>query len=826
MADIIEVDEFAPVPLLERGDKVLGGVGGMSNKQATALASRTHFINKRLQNLLVNSISSVNGQTGEVTLGFEDLGAEERGTALRLIDELLSQEDPFPNLLSEERAKELYIKESMANKPGGFIKLDGNGNVPASILDTIASRSEVVENEQERLALTQIDSLTICVQVDVNQVFYLNGGLDPSISGNWLAGQSTDLIGVLRVFGRTGDVVAEAGDYNADQIEETATRQFVSPEEKTEWSAKQDQLESGTNIRTINNQSLLGSGDLVITAEDLGAAAKDHTHTLEEIDGLTDVISEGVNNSIKPGNGVSIHYDPVTGETIISATGVLGDPNYVVINNPNALANQAYTFPFENQFSFQLDAFALKEVKITEPLSVTIDEFNQASSSKYSSTKDVIFDGSLRSYQGQTYLLSSENGYFRTVIRANGRALSVEGSFDTFVPVLTSSVGSGGYQSFGSNSKTGSHNHWKAFNKNYAGTYDNQNMWWSDFSSVPGAWLRIECPGPTTIQGYQVRNTSNGVAGANNNGYPLSFKFWGSNSLTESTWVVLDAHVDLVWGHGGETKVFRLSQPATYRYYRLTFDKTSSTDRSVGIGNFDIMSQIPLLFKDKDGTHYTVSNGVPIAIPSLDFAQGFANSNAIDTTLFEGLEPIQLLAPKQSLSNIPIRTYYRPHPQIVLPLSLQFAGVWSDINSSVFAASQGGEGKVRTAVTRDNLEWFVWDQGNWVSIGSLTSDTSGAQKLIDQGNSPATLDVLANTEWMALFEDNQFIPDQIGFAFATDIVDPRNDVASIQSLGFQVNGASRWIKQSASDVEITWYVNGVSFTPKSVGNYKFAYQTP
>ena len=35
------------------------------------------------------------------------------------------------------------------------------------------------------------------------------------------------------VFGRTGDVIAQSGDYTADQITETATRVFVTPAEKT-----------------------------------------------------------------------------------------------------------------------------------------------------------------------------------------------------------------------------------------------------------------------------------------------------------------------------------------------------------------------------------------------------------------------------------------------------------------------------------------------------------------------------------------------------------------------------------------------------------------
>lgn len=52
-------------------------------------------------------------------------------------------------------------------------------------------------------------------------------GTGPDASGN-VEVQA----GVASVFGRTGEVIAQEGDYNAGQIEETASRVFVSPEQK------------------------------------------------------------------------------------------------------------------------------------------------------------------------------------------------------------------------------------------------------------------------------------------------------------------------------------------------------------------------------------------------------------------------------------------------------------------------------------------------------------------------------------------------------------------------------------------------------------------
>lgn len=45
-----------------------------------------------------------------------------------------------------------------------------------------------------------------------------------------------------------------------------STNKFVTEAEKTTWNSKQDALVSGTNIKTINNQSILGSGNLEISS--------------------------------------------------------------------------------------------------------------------------------------------------------------------------------------------------------------------------------------------------------------------------------------------------------------------------------------------------------------------------------------------------------------------------------------------------------------------------------------------------------------------------------------------------------------------------------
>ena len=53
---------------------------------------------------------------------------------------------------------------------------------------------------------------------------------------------------------------------DADLVDDSnSTNKFVTASDKTTWSGKQDTLVSGTNIKTINNNSILGSGNIDIS---------------------------------------------------------------------------------------------------------------------------------------------------------------------------------------------------------------------------------------------------------------------------------------------------------------------------------------------------------------------------------------------------------------------------------------------------------------------------------------------------------------------------------------------------------------------------------
>ena len=59
--------------------------------------------------------------------------------------------------------------------------------------------------------------------------------------------------------------ITSSNKLSSDLVDDTNnTNKFVTASDKTTWSGKQDALVSGTNIKTINNSSILGSGNLTI----------------------------------------------------------------------------------------------------------------------------------------------------------------------------------------------------------------------------------------------------------------------------------------------------------------------------------------------------------------------------------------------------------------------------------------------------------------------------------------------------------------------------------------------------------------------------------
>lgn len=121
---------------------------------------------------------------------------------------------------------------------------------------------------------TKIDGIAAGAQVNVIEDVKVNGtsltvtskAVDITVPTN--TNQLTNGAGFLVASDIAGkqDVIDSSHKLSADLIDDTSTtNKFVSASDKRTWDGKQDALVSGTNIKTINNESILGSGNIAIS---------------------------------------------------------------------------------------------------------------------------------------------------------------------------------------------------------------------------------------------------------------------------------------------------------------------------------------------------------------------------------------------------------------------------------------------------------------------------------------------------------------------------------------------------------------------------------
>lgn len=99
-----------------------------------------------------------------------------------------------------------------------IVYVDSSGKIPTSDLpqiDTVERNS--VANQAARLSLPVSTKFRITIQTDIQRQFYLDPNADPSVLGNWVDGGSV-ASAVTSVFGRSGNVTAQVGDYTATQV--------------------------------------------------------------------------------------------------------------------------------------------------------------------------------------------------------------------------------------------------------------------------------------------------------------------------------------------------------------------------------------------------------------------------------------------------------------------------------------------------------------------------------------------------------------------------------------------------------------------------------
>ncbi|MBQ4766426.1 hypothetical protein F9U42_04670, partial [Pectobacterium versatile] len=506
-------------------------------------------------------------------------------------------------------------------------------------------------------------------------------------------GQEPGVSGVASVFGRTGVVTAQPGDYTADQITETTTRKFASPDEKAVWNAKQAELISGTTIRTLFGQSLLGNGDISPTPAQMGVAATDHSHTTAEITDYTQKTKQLIHSSLEAGAGVTLSYNPVNEKTIISAAGggAGNGSGYIVAERLGATAGQNHAFSISPQNTFNLAAYALKEEAGAANQTYVVDDFDASSKANYDVTDDVIFDGTVNLYRGGIYPLNSDGEFYSSEITADGKSLVIQSYTQdgSIVPTMSSNIAPSGQVISQSSSYNSAFMGWKAFDAIDSG----DSSRWSSLGSAP-QWLSVAFDVEKTIADYSITHRN----ATNLGGNPTAWIFQGSNDGV--TWVDIDSRKGEVFSPNMENRI-TLANPVTHRYYRIYVTAVSN-------GNFVTIQEFKL-FEPKNNIlivshddYYNSANGILSIIQTPLFADdierlGFSDSGVMSASVLSSLRPIKAVSGVQSN----IRTIYTPKSQIIIPRSLLSNATWSLINAATLTATQTGNGKVRVAVTRD-----------------------------------------------------------------------------------------------------------------------------
>ena len=201
----------------------------------------------------------------------DDTGDEWRAGEISLKD-LLKNTDVVNNLTSTSTAKPLSAAQGKALK---------------DLIDAIVIPTNTSDlNNDSGFITSETDpvfSASAAAGISSSDISNWNGKSNFSGSYNDLTDKPTLFSGNYTDLTNKPTIPDELSDLTDD-----TTHRLVTDTEKTTWSGKQDALVSGTNIKTINNNSLLGSGNITISGG--GGSATD-----VQINGTSIVVSDVAN---------------------------------------------------------------------------------------------------------------------------------------------------------------------------------------------------------------------------------------------------------------------------------------------------------------------------------------------------------------------------------------------------------------------------------------------------------------------------------------------------------------------------------------------------
>lgn len=157
----------------------------------------------------------------------------------------------------------LNLKENVSNKniANGYAGLGADGKLISNQLPAIAITDTYVVNTQASMLALTAETGDVAIRTDLNKSFILQGAT-ANVLGNWQELLSPTG-GATSVFGRTGSVVANAGDYNTSQVTEntnlyyTEARVSANANVAANTAARHNPVTIGTaNGLSLSTQSL------------------------------------------------------------------------------------------------------------------------------------------------------------------------------------------------------------------------------------------------------------------------------------------------------------------------------------------------------------------------------------------------------------------------------------------------------------------------------------------------------------------------------------------------------------------------------------------
>lgn len=182
-----------------------------------------------------------------------------------------------------------FTPENSANKDqaSGYAGLDSEGKINPSQLPALAIGNTFVVASQSAMLLLDAQQGDLAVRTDLNKTFILTTA-DPTTLANWQE-LLTPTDAVASIFGRTGAVTAQNGDYNTGQVTEVTDKKYVTDAEKTKignsFDKTADDLDDISEGST--NKHFTGTEKTKLAGIETGADVTDAGNVGSSIHGAT-----------------------------------------------------------------------------------------------------------------------------------------------------------------------------------------------------------------------------------------------------------------------------------------------------------------------------------------------------------------------------------------------------------------------------------------------------------------------------------------------------------------------------------------------------------